>query len=346
MCVWDNNDGGENASETFYYRKDAQGNVIALLDSTGAVVVKYVYDAWGNHKVTNPDGSVLADQTHIGNLNPYRYRGYYYDTETGLYFLKTRYYDPEVGRFITIDDVQYLNPETINGLNLYAYCGNNPVMNVDPEGTWSWRKFWRTLAVVAIAVVAVVAIAAITVATGGSALPVFVGAGIGAATSFGISAITQLATTGTIDLGQLFVDMAVGGVMGAFGGSALGIIGMGVAGGVTGFAGSVATDFVAGEKINWVSAIVSGVVGAAFGLLSGGGAQHGKTATLKHQRAVRKSRIIQGKSTRNIDIQIKNSIRQLNKSAIKAQMPDLLFWASLILDFEANSLMGIFFHKR
>ena len=140
MCVWDNNDGGENASETFYYRKDAQGNVIALLDSTGAVVVKYVYDAWGNHKVTNPDGSVLADQTHIGNLNPYRYRGYYYDTETGLYFLKTRYYDPEVGRFITIDDVQYLNPETINGLNLYAYCGNNPVMNVDPEGTkwWDW----------------------------------------------------------------------------------------------------------------------------------------------------------------------------------------------------------------
>ena len=54
--------------------------------------------------------------------------------ETGLYFLQTRYYDPETGRFITIDDISYLAPDTINGLNLYAYCNNNPVMNVDPEG--------------------------------------------------------------------------------------------------------------------------------------------------------------------------------------------------------------------
>ena len=61
-------------------------------------------------------------------------RGYYYDTETELFFLKTRYYDPEVGRFISVDGIEYLDPETINGLNLYAYCGNNPVMNVDPNG--------------------------------------------------------------------------------------------------------------------------------------------------------------------------------------------------------------------
>ena len=125
----------QNGTETFYYRKDAQGDVIALLDSKGAVVVRYSYNAWGSHKVLTPDGSELADQTHIGNLNPFRYRGYYYDVETGLYFLKTRYYDPEIGRFITIDDLQYLDPETINGLNLYAYCANNPIMAVDPEGT-------------------------------------------------------------------------------------------------------------------------------------------------------------------------------------------------------------------
>ena len=61
-------------------------------------------------------------------------RGYYYDEETELYFLKTRYYDLEVGRFISVDGIEYLDPETINGLNLYAYCGNNPVMNVDPNG--------------------------------------------------------------------------------------------------------------------------------------------------------------------------------------------------------------------
>ena len=99
-------------------------------------MVRYRYDGWGNHKVMNPDGSKNESSTFIGNINPFRYRGYYYDVETGLYYLKTRYYDPEVGRFITIDDISYLAPDTINGPNLYAYCGNNPVMNVDPNGTF------------------------------------------------------------------------------------------------------------------------------------------------------------------------------------------------------------------
>ncbi len=113
-------------------------------------MVRYRYDGWGNHKVMNPDGSKNESDTFIGNINPFRYRGYYYDVETGLYYLKTRYYDPETGRFITIDDISYLAPDTINGLNLYAYCGNNPVMNVDPNGTdwwnpfsWDWGKIGR-----------------------------------------------------------------------------------------------------------------------------------------------------------------------------------------------------------
>ena len=120
---------------TYFYRKDAQGNIIALLDSSGNTVVKYRYDAWGNHAVQDENGADIADASHIGNRNPFRYRGYYYDTETELYYLQTRYYDPETGRFITIDGIEYLDPKTINGLNLYAYCGNNPVMNVDPMGT-------------------------------------------------------------------------------------------------------------------------------------------------------------------------------------------------------------------
>ena len=103
-------------------------NVIEILDSTGATVVKYVYDAWGNHDV--------LDYTDfgLGELNPIRYRSYYYDTETGLYYLQSRYYDPEVGRFISMDDINYLDPKTIGGVNLYAYCLNNPVMYVDPTG--------------------------------------------------------------------------------------------------------------------------------------------------------------------------------------------------------------------
>jgi len=71
---------------------------------------------------------------HIGMRNPFRYRGYFYDSENGLYFLESRFYDPETGRFINADTVEHLDPKAINGLNLYAYCGNNPVMNVDPSG--------------------------------------------------------------------------------------------------------------------------------------------------------------------------------------------------------------------
>ena len=105
-----------------------------LIDNNGNTVVEYYYDAWGNHKVVDEKGDEIIDLDNIGNLNPFRYRGYYYDTETGLYFLQTRYYDPETGRFLNRDSVEYADPETINGLNLYAYCLNNPVEYVDPTG--------------------------------------------------------------------------------------------------------------------------------------------------------------------------------------------------------------------
>ena len=119
---------------TYFYRKDAQGNIIALLDVNGKVVVQYVYDAWGNHAVLDANGNDLTSSSHIGNRNPFRYRGYFYDVETGLYYLQTRYYDPEIGRFLNMDDISYADPEQIHGLNLYAYCANNPVNYVDPTG--------------------------------------------------------------------------------------------------------------------------------------------------------------------------------------------------------------------
>ncbi len=100
-------------------------------------MVEYIYVAWGNHIVTPTEEAYCE----LSQLNPFRYRGYYFDTETGLYYLKTRYYDPEVGRFITIDDLSYLDPETINGLNLYAYCGNNSVMNIDTSGRFLLSLF-------------------------------------------------------------------------------------------------------------------------------------------------------------------------------------------------------------
>ena len=125
----------------YHYRKDAQGNVKNILDNNGAVVVEYVYDAWGNHAVLDANGNDIVSASHIGLVNPIRYRSYYYDSEINLFFLKSRYYDPETGRFVTIDDTQYIAPDIINGLNLYAYCGNNPVMRVDPNGNAWWNIF-------------------------------------------------------------------------------------------------------------------------------------------------------------------------------------------------------------
>ena len=73
----------------------------------------------------------------MGDINPIRYRGYYYDGETGLYYLLTRYYDPAIGHFISPDGFEYLDPETIGTINLYAYCRYNPVMYSDPTGTYA-----------------------------------------------------------------------------------------------------------------------------------------------------------------------------------------------------------------
>ena len=126
----------------YVYVKNAKGDVLAILNGSGTVVANYSYDAWGNHAVVDSNGNDI--ESGIGVLNPFRYRGYYYDNETELYFLQTRYYDPEVGRFISQDSREYANPEVLNGINLYAYCGNNPVINVDVNGT-SWESFLKSV---------------------------------------------------------------------------------------------------------------------------------------------------------------------------------------------------------
>ena len=125
-------------NDYYFFRKNLFGDIIAIYNSYGARVAKYAYDAYGVCKVMSSGGAVNTDKDFVGNINPFRYRGYYYDVETGLYYLQSRYYDPAVGRFINADSLEYLDPETAGGLNLYAYCNCNPVMYVDPDGTAFW----------------------------------------------------------------------------------------------------------------------------------------------------------------------------------------------------------------
>ena len=118
-----------SANTDYYYYKNVQGDITAIVDSAGQKVVEYTYDAWG--KVLSTTGSLAST---IGASNPYRYRGYWYDQETGLYYLQSRYYDPQTGRFINAD-VYVSTGQGVLGYNMFAYCLNNPVNGCDPTGT-------------------------------------------------------------------------------------------------------------------------------------------------------------------------------------------------------------------
>ncbi len=99
------------------------------------MVAEYSYTAFG-------ECFIITNVNNIANLNPFRYRGYIYEEISGLYYLKSRFYNPVTGRFISPDDTKYLQPDVINGLNLFAYCSNNPIMRFDPNGN-SWKDFWN-----------------------------------------------------------------------------------------------------------------------------------------------------------------------------------------------------------
>ena len=118
----------------YYYLRNAQSDIVKLIDKTGATVVEYRYDSWG--KLLSTSGSLAST---LGKNNPFRYRGYVYDEETGFYYLQSRYYNPEVGRFIS-SDVLLSTGQGVLGHNAYAYCGNNPASRIDTEG-----DLWDTL---------------------------------------------------------------------------------------------------------------------------------------------------------------------------------------------------------
>ena len=121
--------GFANGTMLFYYLYNLQGDVIAIVRAaTGQIVAKYSYDAWGKCTVTNATGYAVGDK------NPFRYRGYYYDTETGLYYLNSRYYSPEFGRFISADRFASTDVTMPLSANAYSYCENNPIARKDVDG--------------------------------------------------------------------------------------------------------------------------------------------------------------------------------------------------------------------
>lgn len=216
-------------------------------------------------------------------------RGYYYDTETKLYFLKTRYYDPEVGRFISPDSIEYLDPETINGLNLYAYCNNNPVSNVDPNG----NKWWHWL----IGAIIIIGLGVATALTGGAAGVILGSAFYGAITGAVSSAV---------------IGGVIGGISSVVSGDGF----------FSGFIEGASTGFMSGALIGGaIGALTAGINIATGAVKIVGSAQ--KTGTFFHRFA---SNVSAGKMAMQVGRYSQITLdRSLNKAGmVGRKMPDVM----------------------
>ena len=223
----------------YYYQKNIFRDILKIYDGKGKLYGEYGYTAWGKCRIkTHVNG--------IGEINPFRYRGYYYDEEISLYYLNARYYDPEIGRFISADRIEYLSPESINGLNLYAYCGNNPVMNMDPSGHLI--------------------------------ISLIVGLSVSFAISFTASTISQGIQYGwqNINWGQSVVDGLFSVASTALAATGIGAVASVMIGAAMGFGQYAIDSAFHGESLTWGGALLAIGLGAIAGRLSGAGASNGK----------------------------------------------------------------------
>ena len=182
----------------YYYLRNAQSDIVKLIDKTGATVVEYTYDSWG--KLLSTSGSLAST---LGKNNPFRYRGYVYDEETGFYYVSSRYYDPEIGRFINADDIAYLGMRGLTSYNLFAYCGNNPVMGYDPYGTFDWSSFGKGAGWLAIGITAICV--GVSVLTCGVAAPAMMAVAAVTVTAGALTAVNGVSELGEAATGHNFV---------------------------------------------------------------------------------------------------------------------------------------------
>ena len=242
----------------YFYITNLQGDVVGIANSNG-IVGYYEYDAWGRILSIN---SASSNEYGALTYNPLRYRGYIYDTETGFYYLQTRYYDPAIRRFISADDVGVLSstPMELTDKNLFAYCDNNPVMRKDDGG-----EFWNYV-------------------VGG-----IVGAVIGAVTT-AVDAVKKDgwgALTSGKTWAKIGISAACGTVNGLVAASGAFVLTGGAVGSTTGFVESfghklIDTDGELSQE-DWLEIGKDTIVGFVGGLAGGNGATHGNKYMMRQE---------------------------------------------------------------
>jgi len=211
--------------KVYYYVLNAQGDVVRIVDGSRNVVASYSYDPWGK---------LLSSSGTLANVNPLRYRGYYYDSETGFYYLQSRYYDPAIGRFINADSYASTDATGLLSTNMFAYCENDPVNRSDPSGE-AFSLITIAVGATVGALVNAAGTALSNVAAGkdwndGIGLALLSGAVFGAVSTISMNPAARLAISavasaaesvydqvkndGSVNLGRLTADVAVGTISG------------------------------------------------------------------------------------------------------------------------------------
>ena len=227
--------------KTYYYVLNLQGDVVKLVTESGAVAASYEYDAWGN---------ILSQSGSMADANPLRYRGYYYDSETGFYYLQSRYYDPATRRFINADVYSSTDTSDAVSCDMFVYCGNNPTASSDSDG-----EFWH----------------------------IVIGAVIGAVANALSTAVDAVKESGwdALSDGKTWAKIGTSALAGAINGgvtaSGVGALAAGVVGGITGGLEEVAHQSIDAGRItvtDWKKVATKSATGFVSGYSSGGAARN------------------------------------------------------------------------
>ena len=262
----------KDGSAKYFYARDMLQNILGIIDTNGSPVVIYQYTAYGT-------STVLHDTAGLANINPFRFKGYYFDSESGMYYCHTRYYVPEWCRWLNADHPSFLQPESLQGMNLFAYCGNNPVMCLDKYG---YMPQWLETTLKIAGGIAIIAGAiALSLATFGVTSVIFAGAAIGAIAGGIGAAVGTISTGGSIhDFANNFlVSTATGALSGAVAASPIGLQGQIAINIGIGMLNYLGTQGLSGEEITLGGLLYSGFIGGICGFIGGNGWMKSFSAT-------------------------------------------------------------------